>query len=98
MHPSIDHTLLSPSGHCSKRARDAAMKREKAKLFPPGFWDTPEPSQEEKDRNKATQLRRQAQTLNELAERGMCQRKYTKMAAKLTAEANNLCPQTKGEK
>lgn len=37
--PSIDHGLLSPNGRMSKRARDAAMKREAARLFPPGFWD-----------------------------------------------------------
>lgn len=31
--PAIDHGLLSPSGRMSKRARDAAMKRETARLF-----------------------------------------------------------------
>lgn len=41
--PSIDHSLLSPSGKMSKRARRAAMDREREKLFPPGFWDEPVP-------------------------------------------------------
>lgn len=31
--PSIDHSLLSPSGRMSKRARAAAMERERVKLF-----------------------------------------------------------------
>ena len=39
MIPSIDHSLLSPSGRVSKRARKAALKREQARLFPPGYWE-----------------------------------------------------------
>lgn len=31
--PSIDHSLLSPSGHISKRARKAALAREHDRLF-----------------------------------------------------------------
>lgn len=88
--PSIDHSLLSPSGRCSKRARDAAMKREAAKLFPPGFWDRPAPTLEEQTKNKADELRRTAKTLRELAARGMCSRKYTREAAKLEEQANSL--------
>lgn len=33
MRPTIDHSLLSPSGRMSKRARKAAIKRETARLF-----------------------------------------------------------------
>lgn len=88
--PSIDHTLLSPSGRCSKRARDAAMKREAAKLFPPGFFDKPTPTPEEQARQKADGLRLAAKTLRELAARGMNRHRYTHEAAKLEAEADAL--------
>ncbi len=88
--PSIDHTLLSPSGRCSKRARDAAMKREAAKLFPPGFWDKPTPTPEELAKQKADMLLRTAKTLRDLAARGMCSRKYAREAAKLEEQANSL--------
>lgn len=86
--PSIDHSLLSPSGRCSKRARAAAEKREAARLFPPGYWDTPAPTAEAKQ--QAERLRRTAQTLRDLAARGMKRRKYTAEASKLEAEANQL--------
>lgn len=33
MWPSIDHSLISPSGRMSKRARAAALERERVKLF-----------------------------------------------------------------
>lgn len=36
---SIDHSLLSPNGRMSKRARAAAIKREAGRLFPAGYWD-----------------------------------------------------------
>ncbi len=42
--PSIDHTVLSPSGRVSKAARKAALKSEAARLFPPGFWSEPQKS------------------------------------------------------
>ena len=88
--PSIDHTILSPSGRCSKRARDAAMKREAAKLFPPGFWDKPVPTPEEQAKNKADGLRRTAKTLRDLAARGMCSRKYIREAARLEEQADSI--------
>ena len=88
--PSIDHTLLSPSGRCSNRARDAAMKREAAKLFPPGFWDKPAPTPEELAKQKADMLLRTAKTLRDLAARGMNSRKYTREAAKLEEQANSI--------
>lgn len=88
--PTIDHTILSPSGRCSKRTRKAAMDREAARLFPPGFWDTPEPTEEEKRAAKVLSLRRHAATLRGLAERGMCRRKFTKEADAAEAEADAL--------
>jgi hypothetical protein len=48
--PSIDHSLISPSGRMSKRAREAALKREAGRLFPPGYWDKPKPTREDEIR------------------------------------------------
>ena len=95
--PSIDHTILSPSGRCSKRARDAAMKREAAKLFPPGFWDKPASTLEEQTRNKADGLRRTAKTLRDLAARGMNSRRYVREAAKLEEQADAILKGTLDE-
>ena len=88
--PSIDHTLLSPSGRCSKSARDAAMKRESAKLFPPGFWDKPASTPGDLAKQKADVLRRTAKTLRDLAARGMNCCRYTREAAKLEEQANSI--------
>ena len=92
--PSIDHSLLSPSGQMSKRARKAAMKREAERLFPPGFWNKPVPTEHELTQKKAKQLRRTAATLRELAERGMRRRKYKKEAARL----ERLAAEIEGDK
>ena len=72
----IDHSLLSPSGKMSKRAREAVMKREHDRLFPPGFWDKPQLSPQDKAKQRACEIRRSAKTLRDLASRGMNQRKY----------------------
>ena len=85
--PSIDHSILSPSGRCSKRARKAALERERKRLFPPGFdlkgGPTPQPSNKES-------LLRHASRLRDLADRGMHPRKYRKLAAQAEAEAAKL--------
>jgi hypothetical protein len=88
--PAIDHTILSPSGRVSKRARDAALKREAARLFPPGFWNQPEKSAAELRSAKAESLRRSAANLRELAARGMSAKKFTREAARMEAEAAAL--------
>jgi hypothetical protein len=88
--PSIDHTLLSPSGRVSKRARAAALVREHAKLFPPGYWDEPGPTEQEKREAKALTLQRSAANLRDLAARGMSPRKFTRAAEALEAEAARL--------
>lgn len=81
--PSIDHSLLSPSGHVSKRARKAAMKREHDRLFPPGFWDRPgETAHQRIDRMLAS-----ARNLRDLASRGMSPRKFIREAARIEREA-----------
>ena len=82
--PSIDHSILSPSGHCSKRARKAAMAREHARLFPPDVLEAmrgrlPQSSEREQALRQATRLR-------ELAGRGMHPRKYLKEAERIEAE------------
>lgn len=92
-YPSIDHTLLSPSGRASNRARKAAMKREAACLFPPGYWDQPEPTQAEKDKSKAARLAATARNLRELADRGMSPRRFRKAAERLEAEIQELTSQ-----
>lgn len=93
MRPSIDHTLLSPSGRVSKRARAAALKREHDRLFPPGYWDAPEPTEAEQRAALALTLRRSAANLRDLAARGMSTRKFTRAADAIEAEAAALDPQ-----
>ena len=84
MIPAIDHSLLSPSGHMSKRARQAALKRETGRLFAGVSLkgEVAQPSERER-------LLRQAKTLRDLASRGMKPRAYAKEADRLEALANN---------
>ena len=63
------------------------MDREAARLFPPGFWDRPEPTDEEIRAGTVLRLRRHAATLRGLAERGMSRRKFTREADAVEAEA-----------
>jgi hypothetical protein len=73
----------------SKRARKAAIERERNKLFPPGFWD--QKTDEHEQRAKAIDaLLRHAKTLRDLASRGMKKRKFAKEAAKAEVEAKRL--------
>ena len=88
--PSIDHSILSPSGHVSKRARAAAMKHERDLLFPPGYWDDPARTAEEIAHEKAEVLRRTAANLRDLAAKGMKPRAYAKKAAEFEAAADKL--------
>jgi hypothetical protein len=90
MRPTVDHTILSPSGRVSKRARAAALQREHDRLFPPGFWDAPSKTAAEQAREKAVNLRRSAKNLRELAERGMQPRKFAKEADRMEQEAAAL--------
>lgn len=83
--------LGSPSGRMSKRARMAAEKRLLEGLFRnrDGTWidlkggPTPQPTPAEK-------LRQHAARLLELADRGMSQRKFRRLAAEALAEAAKL--------
>lgn len=89
MWPSIDHSLISPSGRMSKRARAAAQK-ENARLL---FGDTglqrpglpPQPTERER-------LLREARQCRELAARGMRPRAFVKQAEWCEARAAALEP------
>lgn len=80
--PSIDHSGLSPSGRVSKRARKEWMDRETARLFA-GVdikgEGPPQPTERESDLL-------QAQQLEALADKGMCVRRYRRIAAELRAK------------
>lgn len=82
MIPAIDHSLLSPSGRMSKRARKAALQREAARLFAGINLKGEAPQESERDR-----LLRTAQTLRDLANGGMKPRAYMKEAERLEALA-----------
>jgi hypothetical protein len=88
--PSIDHTILSPSGRVSRRAREAALNREAERLFPPGYWDAPEPTPEEKRAAEILRLRRHAANLRDLAARGMSRRRFTAEAESAESKAAAL--------
>ena len=96
--PTIDHSLLSPSGRMSKRARSAAMKREAARLFPPGYWDPPPQSAGDKAAAQAAVLLRTAAQLRELAARGMQPRKYVKAAERLERQAAEAVRRTPNQR
>jgi hypothetical protein len=80
--PSIDHGILSPSGHISKRAEWAAKTTSRTLLFPDGF---PEPTLPKTDRRES--LLRQAAKLRALAKHGMRPKAYLKRALELEQEA-----------
>ena len=93
--PSIDHSVLSPSGRVSKRSRAAALERTRRELFPEsefpdgiGPQGPPQPTEVEHLRTRAAMLR-------DLAERGMKPRAYRKEADRLEAQAAALESQQK---
>jgi hypothetical protein len=86
--PIIDHSVLSPSGRVSKRAREATLKREAEILFPPGYWAAPEKTTEEIAQENIDRLLRAARNLRNLAARGMSPKKHLEAAEKLEAEAD----------
>lgn len=88
--PTIDHGLLSPSGRVSARARRAALRREHARLFPPGYWALREVSAPDQLRRLADAADRTAAQLRDLAARGQKPRAYPKKAAELEAQAAKL--------
>ena len=83
--PSIDHSILSPSGKISKRARQAAIQREAEILFADVDLNPPV-----KQPTEAERLRRQASQLLDLANRGMKPIAYKRLAAELIKQAETL--------
>lgn len=88
--PAMDHSILSPSGRCSKRARAAALKREGERLFPPGFWDPPAKSPAQFRDEQVAALERQAARLRDLAARGMQVRAFTKQAERIDQQIADI--------
>lgn len=86
---SIDHSILSPSGRVSGRARKAALKRAAEDLFGPDGMQRPglgpQPSESES-------LLRQAAELRALAARGMKPRAYLRRAEELERQAKGAQP------
>jgi hypothetical protein len=78
--------MLSPSGKVSTRARKAALRRAAAELFPPGYWDVP--GQSADDRRKS--LLFAAAHMRFLATSGFRARAHTKEAERLESLANQL--------
>ena len=76
--PSVDHSLLSPSGKMSKIAKERAQKRLLKELFPEGLEPPTcrQPTEKEYLLRKASELR-------ELANRGFKPRAYLKEAIRL---------------
>lgn len=74
----IDHSILSPSGRVSDRAREAALERNRRALFGDGlpFPSCRQPSERER-------LLRQAAELETLADRGMSPVKHRREAVRL---------------
>jgi hypothetical protein len=87
--PSIDHSFLSPSGKISKKSRDKYLKQFAKELFPKEMFpnglqgECRQPSEKER-------LLSQAKRLRDLANNGMCVRKYNKEADRLELIASRI--------
>lgn len=78
--------LSSPSGRMSKRSHKAAMKRLSIALFGPnGLQKEPLPQI-----TKSEQLRNHVKMLRDLANSGMCVKKYNRIADLEEKEAEKL--------
>ena len=83
--PTIDHSMLSPSGHVSKRARKAAERIEHMRLFAGVELKGTAPQPTERER-----LLQHAARLRELADRGFRPKYHRKHAALAEAQAASL--------
>ena len=88
--PAAEHSLLSPSGKMSKRARKDAERRELERLFPPEFLESLKPTAEQTKKKKVESLRNSARDLRNLAAAGMSSRKFRRKAAELELQATEL--------
>lgn len=84
MFPAIDHSGLSTSGRVSKAARKAWEKREYARLFPPGTFDVPQPTDAEKI---AAQIR-SIENILKIASPSQCKKLRKELETLKTKEAN----------
>ncbi len=81
--PSVDPSILSPSGHVSDRAREAALERTRVELFGKRGLQPSVPAQP----SNREALLRQARELRDLAARGMKPRSYLRKAEELERKA-----------
>lgn len=81
--PSINHSLLSPSGKVSKKHEKKAKEDVRKMLFGDNGLQIPLPDQP----SEAQALLNQAKELRELAKRGMKPKAYIKKAKELEARA-----------
>jgi|GEM_PF-2174233 len=81
----IDHSILSPSGRVSKRAREAAQERARREFFGDGLAF---PTQEQPP--EAERLLLRAAELRVLADGGMKPRAYRRKAKELEALAAEM--------
>ena len=84
--PSIDHSLLSPSGRMSKRARTAALERERARLFGPDGLAPPTVQQSSERQKLLCRLR----DLTALRNRGIHPRIFGRETAEIERRLANL--------
>lgn len=82
--------LSSPNGTMSKRSRKAAMRRLEVMLFGEAGMAAAITPQRLPQRTERELLIEQADRLEALADRGMCVRKYRKLAAEFRAKADTL--------
>lgn len=83
--PSIDHSLLSPNGKVSKRARKAALERARRELFGNG-WEPPQAAKPD----EIEAMKQSAQDLRDLAKRGMRPRAHLKKAEEIERAISDM--------
>ena len=92
--PPIDHSILSPDGHISKRARAAYIAKHQAEVqrwfdakYPP---PTAEESAIAERGAEIRSLERHRDTLRDMAARGMSTRKFNRAADKIEEKITAL--------
>lgn len=78
--PAVDHSLISPNGRMSKRARKAAQQLQAERLFPAGYWDTAPKTEAEELAGQIEAARRRVEEWRGLAARGFQPRKMRRAA------------------
>lgn len=88
--PRIDHSLLSPSGRMSKRARAAAMERERVKLFGEQGLQSRAIQNKPSSADRIIQLTAEAKRCRDFVANGYRTRAFTKQAEECAAEIARL--------